>query len=689
MNASSGAGRDVPGTGRGAAWVSEHGAHLMDYATYHLAPGRALPAVASVLTACLAEPAPEGVSARGHLLAALRRDCLTAPGHRERYVPDSGPGMPDEEVTERVWALVDPLDTETLRLMYRHELTVEDLAHALAMPADDAVRLATRTQDLIEILASGLDALANGRRTCPELAPLVETLFPDEFDDDRTVPQGGEDARANLLSHVLKCSVCARPINIRYTVPQMISHPRIRSLTAENRRRLLASLPPEAARPAPKRVKPKTPATAATTATPTAPATATVAVTPEAPTGPTGSTESARSAGSTGGVAPAASPGAPAPAASGPGPASAEEDPSARPVRRTRQDRSTLPYQPVRSDPPERSGRPERPDHPGRSERPDHPEHPASQEPGERPRRPDRSRLPYGPALQDRPTLPSLPVLPAPTGPSLATPASGQDTPLYDALFSQKLAREAATRTGDLTATMPSLPSVPSAAGRAAGGAPGDRRASVSRAYGEPAEAHFGPGLRVLEALAWAGARVKSTTVKIVIIVVAGAAGTLTGMNLFAPAAGTGATGSLRSTASQETAPRETPDEAAPAETPFPEAVSSVAPPRTSPAETTPADPNGLAGRVRIPPVVTLDEFGQGNMMLTVTGGADLRWRITAPGLTVTPSSGTSRAGHPDVIVLRALRIRHWCGTPFQATTPLTVYGPDDSITTTVRWQTC
>ncbi|MFC7646679.1 hypothetical protein ACFQX6_43590 [Streptosporangium lutulentum] len=41
------------------------------------------------------------------------------------------------------------------------------------------------------------------------------------------------------------------------------------------------------------------------------------------------------------------------------------------------------------------------------------------------------------------------------------------------------------------------------------------------------------------------------------------------------------------------------------------------------------------------------------------------------------------------MITLRAHRIRQWCGTPASVTTPLTVHGPDDSITTTVRWRTC
>ena len=86
--------------------------------------------------------------------------------------------------------------------------------------------------------------------------------------------------------------------------------------------------------------------------------------------------------------------------------------------------------------------------------------------------------------------------------------------------------------------------------------------------------------------------------------------------------------------------------------------------------------------------MVTLDEFGQGSIVLTLSGDP-LTWRISAPGLAVTPSSGTLKQGRTEVVTLRAHRIRQWCGTPASVTTPLTVHGPDDSITTTVRWRTC
>lgn len=250
MSTSPGAGRVVLGPGQGtAAWVGEHGAHLMDYAAYHLPADRAPQAVASVLAACQDQPAPRGITVRGRLLAALRHDCRTAPGYREQYVPETGPGMPDARLITRVWTIVDPLGTETLRLMYRHELATVDLSHTLAMPVEEVVRLATRTQDLIETLVSGLDAIVHDRHTCPELFPLADALFPGglgepeepgeseepeeprefgEPEEPRVLsPTEFESARTDLLSHMITCSACTRPINIRYTVPQMISNPRI------------------------------------------------------------------------------------------------------------------------------------------------------------------------------------------------------------------------------------------------------------------------------------------------------------------------------------------------------------------------------------------------------------------------------------------------------------------------------
>ncbi|OUC79310.1 hypothetical protein CA984_42950, partial [Streptosporangium minutum] len=386
------------GPGQGAAWVGEHGAHLMDYAAYHLAPDRVPAAVASALAACQAQPAAKGLTPRGRLLAVLRRNCRAAPGYREQYVPEAGPGMPDARLIERVWTIVDPLGTEALRLMYRHELATLDLSHMLAMPVEEVGRLVTRTQDLIETLVSGLDAIEHGRHTCPELSPLVDALFPgglsgpgeDGEDSDageqRTLPPAEFDsARTDLLSHMITCSVCTRPINIRYTVPQMISNPRIAPLTAEVRKRLLDSLPPAVEPPV-----------------------------PEA------------------GAAPA---GAPDP---GPRPTSQEETQPGRAIRAgrpARSDRSTLPYLPVhpdrsttrrptrpdhaerpdrtedtertdrskRSDRTEHSDRSKRPSRPDRTERTDRPDR------ADRTDRPDRSTLPYRPVLPDRTSSPSPP----------------------------------------------------------------------------------------------------------------------------------------------------------------------------------------------------------------------------------------------------------------------------------------
>ncbi|MFD0886336.1 hypothetical protein ACFQ08_17455, partial [Streptosporangium algeriense] len=634
-----------------------------------LAAGRALPAVVSVLTACLAEPSPpEGVGARGRLFSALRRDCLASPDHRERYVPDTGPGMPDEEVIERVWSLVEPLGTETLRLMYRHGLTTEDLAHVLAMPVEEVTRLATRTQDLLEILASGLDALANHRRTCPDLGPLVERIFPEE---EWTAADIDEEAREHLITHMMRCPVCARPINIRYTVPQMVSHPRIRSLPPQVRRQLLDSLPEPPPSP------PKPPARRSP------------------------------------GVAGAGKPETPLAAPMAVPETTTASNPRPRP---TRQDRSTLPYQPVRSEGASRTGPGEgadRRDRPTPEAEPDRrarrdrsmPYGPASgdRSPGRRSpeqsspeRRSPEGRSPEGRSPEgrsperhgDRPTLPSLPVLsarapaspktPDSSGPPLAPPVPGQNTPLYDALFTQAWARNTAARETDASATMPSLPTVPKPTAK-----PTAKSGAAGRGRGEGREPYemegYPLGVRVLEALAPLGTWLRNTTVKVVIVVVAGTTGTLLGMNLLAPVMGSrDAVTSLRTTTQSQTPDR-------------PTASPEVTFPGTEPSGSTSGGSGGsggLADRVRVPPLVTLNEFGQGNILLTVTG-SPLRWRVTAPGLTVRPSSGTTRPGRPDVITLRAHRIRHWCGTPFTATASLTVHGPDDSITTTVRWQTC
>ncbi|MER5620734.1 hypothetical protein ABT061_06765 [Streptosporangium sp. NPDC002544] len=625
MSTPTGTGRFAPGPGQGAAWVREHGAHLMDYAASRLESGRARAAVVAALAAGRTEAAPEGVTVRGRLLAALRRDCRTSTGHRERYVPGSGPGMPDALLIERVWTIVDPLGTETLRLMYRHALGMEDLPHVLGMPADEIGRLATRTQDLIETLVSGLDALANGRRTCPELAPLVEAVFPGVFPTGRPGGQASsaidpDDARTTLLSHMIRCSVCTRPINIRYTVPQMISHPPVAPLSAEERQRLTDSLPPEA-------VPPAHPARGGSALLPAPPAEGRSSVLPAPPAGS--------------GV-----PAAPVPPA------------VALPAPRV----GTPPYPPVASKPPAKP--------------------PATTSTGTG----SASTVTPpagGPAAgaSDPSGLPPLPALPPrrtrPVRPPSAPPVPGHDTPLYDALLTQAWAREVLAQSEEITGTIPRQAppaSQPVAraepvviAGQASVEMRDDTQVPALRFHTEPDdrpdEERIEIGIRVLEALSWAGTRIRNMTIKIVIIVVAGAAGTLTGMNLLGPAIESKEPArSLQASTSQTT--------------------------QAPPAAGAPARRDGLASRLRVPPVVTLDEFGQGSMILTISG-EPLKWRISAPGLAVSPSDGTLREGVTQVINLRAHRIRNWCGAPASVTVPLTVHGLDDSISTTVRWRTC
>ncbi|MFC7646680.1 hypothetical protein ACFQX6_43595 [Streptosporangium lutulentum] len=451
--------------------------------------------------------------------------------------------MPDALLIERVWTLVDPLGTETLRLMYRHGLPVQDLVHVLAMPMDEVNRLATRTQDLIETLVSGLDALAHGRRACPELAPLVDAVFPEGQDATvRSTRSGAESegARAALLSHMIKCSVCTRPINIRYTVPQMISHPPVSPLAPEVRQLFMDSQRRAAASPAP-------------------------------------------------------APSVPTPASPSPAPVSAP------PAETSRAPRLRMtPYPPAA---------------PGLSAKP------VGGEPAATPS-----------SLPDLPPLPPPPRT-RPVRPPSAPPVPGHDTPLYDALLTQAWAREVLAQSEEVTTMIPRQAAAPAQpTGSGAGGPPGvsgpvilpgqaavemrdDAQVPRLRFHAEfddqPEKDGIGPGVRLVEALAWAGARVRTTTIKIVIIVVAGAAGTLTGMNLLGPSIETKEpTSSLQASTTQETQDPWTAD--------------------------APADPDGIATRLRIPPVVTLDEFGQGSIVLTLSGDP-LTWRISAPGLAVTP----------------------------------------------------
>ncbi|MEU4535545.1 hypothetical protein AB0G15_11835 [Streptosporangium sp. NPDC023825] len=704
MSTPTGTGRLTPGPGQGAAWVREHGAHLMDYAASHFESGRARAAVVSALAAGRVEAAPGDVTVRGRLLAALRRDCRTSPGYRERYVPGSGPGMPDVSLIERVWTIVDPLGTETLRLTYRHALGMEDLSHVLAMPVDEVGRLATRTQDLIETLVSGLDALAHGRRTCPELAPLVETVFPGVLPEGpaggraASPPDDPEGAQALLLSHMIRCSVCTRPINIRYTVPQMISHPPVAPLSAEERRRLTDALPAEvAAEATPEGVPPARPARDGSPLLSAPPGGGRSPVLPAPPPGGRTPTSPGRRSIAPPGHRSPASPAAPAgggvpapSAAASPAPAPAPA-PTPTPTPRVRMP----PYPPVASKP---AAKP-----PAVT--------PSSTAPGAAsPVTAPGGGPATGPSDPASPSgLPPLPALPPrrtrPARPPSAPPVPGHDTPLYDALLTQAWAREVLAQSEELTGTIPrQAPPAPEPVVKPepvviAGQASVEMRDTATRETGvrdavtremgvrkretgvrddaqvpalrfhtepddRPDEERIEMGIRVLEALSWAGARIRNTTIKLVIIVVAGAAGTLTGMNLLGPAIESEEpASSLQASTSQATR----------------------SPPPTAGA---PARQDGLASRLRVPPVVTLDEFGLGSMVLTISG-EPLKWRISAPGLAVTPSGGTLREGVTQVINLRAHRVRNWCGAPASVTAPMTVHGLDDSISTTVRWRTC
>ncbi|MEU4830062.1 hypothetical protein [Streptosporangium sp. NPDC023615] len=725
MSTPTGTGRPAPGPGHEAAWVREHGAHLVDYAASRLESGRVHAAVVSALAAVRAEDAPGNVTVRGRSLAVLRRDRRTRPGHEERYVPGSGPGMPDASLIERVWTIVDPLGTETLRLMYRHALGMEDLSHVLAMPAEEIGRLATRTQDLIETLVSGLDALTHGRRTCPELPPLVESVFPGAFpaglpggppDGHEPSPGiGSEDARTRLLSHMIRCSVCTKPINIRYTVPQMVSHPPVAPLAAEERRRLTdalsggtlsegdpyegapsggapsgdtgapsggtpsAEVPP----PAPPRARPPRGRSPILSAPPAGgrPPASTLAPrerssTP-APPGrdgvPASSAMTPPARPSTAGAptSGAASSGAPA---SGPSASGAVTPRAAAPRS------GASPYPPVASGSPTTPPDTRPPD----TRRPD-PGLPGTTSPGETPSRTTPSRAASsGTAPSGLPPLPPLPPHRIrPSRPPVAPPpVTGHDTPLYDALLTQAWAREVLAQSEEITGTIPRQAPAPAPepaprtepvvlAGQSSVemGAPAradDDQIPALRFHTEPddrPEERNERAVHVLEALSWAGTRIRNTTVKVAIIVVAGTAGTLTGMNFLGPAIGPEEpASSLQSSTSQATRP--------------------------PPAADAPGRRDGLAARLRVPPVVTLDEFGQGSVILTLSG-EPLTWRISAPGLAVSPSTGTLREGVTQVINLRAHRTRNWCGNPATVTAPLTVHGPDDSIGTTVRWRTC
>jgi hypothetical protein len=689
-----------------ATWVREHGAHLLDYAGSHLEPADALAAVTGVLATGRARAVSEAVAIRAQLLAVLRRDCFGYPGYRRERPPGSGtaaaprPGLPDPALVERAWSLADPLGTDLLWLMYRYELAPDDLSFVLALPPAEIGRIARRTQDLVETLVSGFDALAHDRHACPAFGPLTAALGPEVggaeptgarttaggatttgmsgTEGDRAagerVPTPAEAARAReaLITHLVECQVCRRPINIRYTVPQLIAHPPIPPLTPDVEARLLRTLvpPPVHARPS----DGPTP----TSSTPTS----------STPTGST-PTGSAPMAG-----LPLAAPTLPAPTLQPPStPAPPDSVPGGEAPRG-----STAGVQAP----------------PGSTSAAAAP--PVATTPG--------ATTPGAVAV---PGAAALPLPRVPEGQGIVTgnlpPAPpAHDTPLYNALLSQAWAREVLARTEDpeVTARLrrPGGPGTqagqvgqggpvgfgaaavvtPSAPGRESGysghsdgpgrldppGTPG--RSGLGQAEGQtvPPERDTAPGPmvaalrtpadplaapvrpgehpwgRILTGLEWVGAWLRSATKKIVIVVVMGSAGTLAGMNLLSPAA-------------VEVSP-----------SPGPRQSVAQAPAAADSA----IDQDGLTGRLELPSVIELDEFGRGSLTLAVTGAA-LEWRISASGLVVSPSSGVLEPGDTAVISLRALRVRHWCGAPAPATAPLTLHGPEDSVVTTVRWRTC
>ncbi|MCC5580102.1 hypothetical protein IMZ11_31205 [Microtetraspora sp. AC03309] len=970
-------------------WVNAHGSHLLDYAGGLLGPARAPVVVASVLAACRTQGGPpDGVSPAAWLLGSVRQRCRTDPEYRTGYVPGPGPGVPDLRSVERAWMLADPLGAEALRLMYRHELSVGDVGHVLGLSVEDTGRLATRTQDLIEIMVSAMDALVHGRAVCPELSPLFDVLFPDP--PGAPTPAEFADGRMALMTHIVGCAVCKRPINIRYTVPQMTSHPPIPRLTAESRAQLEGSAPsrvdpygppsfpggfaqrpvdiprprrpsafpgmggsdepPPAVAPPPRDDPPWTlhtvagdlgvpltplvippmddPAVAGPGTPAGAPGSAAKGPVPPpdrpararhaAPDDPsltsadhaasrtdhkgvgTGDDRATGSGGGSGagddrvmgpdGDHAAASDGESAEGASTGAPASGGAvsggavsgdtvsggavwggDMSATAMDHS--DRATAGTAPSGDDtaPPANDGAPTGDDlvpaddartpaitsgtASGTSGSPptggdrelkrdasvaadsvavdsvavgddggsvgdslgtDTPagnsttltgdDHlaadgdPASDTDGPTPARDDRGSTENDrdsadaadgtvPEPSDASTagdgsaeprasstgpLPDVPgsqanrsPLTRPSSPEPAAPAetgAGYDTPLYNALRTQAWAREVLARAAETTAATQPIPAVPPAP---SGGAPAasnsppasipaspptSRRtarspkppktplktpASTAQPPGRPVPPDSSPTSMPVSSAAGASASplsaplpsplpaeltgplpaeltgpleerrdrsrggrlgggrnrplsgqptrpvpvvpkerpiARNTSLKIAVIVLAGAAGTVTGIKILGPALdGEAPTARSLQSAVVETARSD-------------QGTQGVF---GDPGDE--ADQSMGDGPLRIPATVTLDEFGQGTMTLTVSEGAEasVTWRISAPGLVVTPSKGTLKRGGSGVVSVRALRVRYWCGAPEAMTTPLTVHGPAESITTTVRWRTC
>ncbi|MGI5153940.1 hypothetical protein [Microbispora sp. CA-102843] len=727
--------------GRGMAWVDEHGAHLVDYASGHLESAPMLAAVIAALESCAARERPGNVSDRAWLLSALRREVATGPGRG--FLPGPGPGGPDHLAVRRAWRLADPLGAETLLLLYRHELPLRDLVYVLALPLKEAGRLIARTQDVVEILVSGLDGLARGRPICPEIAPLTAAVFPDEHGEAADFGA----ARTALLRHIVTCVVCKRPINIRYTVPQILSRPPVADLTPGTRQRLLDAL--NRARPAlAERTAHRPPSSfglplSAPVATAPAPA---VPPSPRLPETPAVSHEESRPPSREGRedtrpgpLVPPAQPETPRPGgtASGAGP-----EPPERPVRAFSQEdtQPSLPLPPGMS----KSRGAQRPNpFPGSQGATGSSRSPQAGSPG-----PVGSAGYFGAAGAARGAHPA-------SGEGTAPPP-GQDTPLYNALLSQIRAREALAHAAEAVPAPAHVTDVADTAGEV--------HLTHRPLAGALAQ------IRIVEVLARVGSLLRATALRIVIVIVAGAAGTVTGINLLAPASqphkgsleasvaqasanppgtGTGtnpsaagetdgtatdgavtdgavtggtatggtatdgavaggATAGGTATGTASGTPRSTVTATAAAGgagqggqggqgAAQPNGQSTAAGGAAQPggqdgASDTPASPGVFlmgAWGVQAPSAITLDAFGRGTLTLSTTSGKPVKWRISAPGLVVEPSSGTLKPGHTDVLTVRALRVRYWCGVPSPVTAPLELHAPKGKRTATVRWSTC
>ncbi|GIH70884.1 hypothetical protein [Sphaerimonospora thailandensis] len=699
MNSPTGPGDLALDPGQGMVWVDDHGAHLVDYASHHLDPDRSMSAVAAALTACARHNESGNIATRARLLAAVRSECANYADSRVTYRPGPGPGTPDDEAVRRAWSLVDPFGAETLRLLYRHELPLRDLSYVLALSIREVGRLVVRTQDIIEILVSGLDGLARGRPICPDLGPLVSAVFPAEpvqpVQPAQSAQSAAEEAgaRTALLRHIVTCLVCKRPINIRYTVPQILSHPPITALSPEVKRRLTEIITSAAVLP-------------------------------------------------------------PSDAAQPPGGVSAVEQ--AQPVHRPPASFGMPLAAPVAVDP----------------------------APSAPPRRSPVPPLSPPPVVPSTPTGPVVPYArgsaggggPVVGGPVVGGPVvgGGAETPLYDALLSQIRARTIPAGpaekprpkpesggTADPSdasggAADPSDARIPQGAPALSSftvpnAAPASRRnsADLGRAartarhalprgrehdpdldpdLDHDLEQEDGASARILEMISRMWALLRATAIRVVITVVAGAAGTLAGINLLAPADQPGeAAGSLRPSAAGATvagatvagdtasensvlagsASAGTASTGSGASTPT--ATSDVGTAESGVSEPGRSEPGGSEPRVleagdggsetvtlavgglRIQSVVELDDFGRGGITLSTTSEKPLKWRITANDLVVKPSSGTLRPGRSDVISVRAQRVRYWCGPPPPAKAPLVLHGPtgSKSATVTVRWRTC